>query len=487
MGDYKKNMKKHDRNKNTPLRKFEIGDEVTVYQPTKSKKVNKISPMQRGPYRVMEVDASGVGYKIHRMGSSNKRDTRKVHVDEIRRLMRFNSEESGECFNGPMKAPAKDRSTAYQVELIAGERGGSKSKSATTANKQKQFLVKWEGYNEATWEPEENLSGCPDKISEWISLSQAERRKLFKKTQRVGIVATIEEAEESDAVQELKDLIALITTDRFICFDLASCEDVIEEVMCRAGEELSQVAAFLLSPPCETYSPTDATNSSESKLCHYRDHTIQDRPPRSLESCKTAADFKKREIAIRHDEMIACLITSLIKHKHHGYDVILENPMGSLARKSFMNQVDWTNWVARRKVDYCAYGMKYRKSTHIWTTLLDWVPKGNTGNGVCGGKCGQLMEGHSHKGERTKTNSKKHIECIDGAANKLPMGPKRKQLLWKLPVLLQEELMEVLSSKHDSKKVIFDFFSGGESWKETVEGSGFTYIPVDVRQATRAA
>ena len=31
MGDYKKGMKKHDRNKNTPLRKFEIGDEVTLY------------------------------------------------------------------------------------------------------------------------------------------------------------------------------------------------------------------------------------------------------------------------------------------------------------------------------------------------------------------------------------------------------------------------------------------------------------------------
>ena len=48
-------------------------------------------------------------------------------------------------------------------------------------------------------------------------------------------------------MEELKDLIALIRADRFICFDLASCEDVIEEVICRAGEELSQVAAFLLS------------------------------------------------------------------------------------------------------------------------------------------------------------------------------------------------------------------------------------------------
>ena len=78
MGDYKKSMKKHDRNKNTPLRKFEIGDEVTLYQPTKSNEMNKISPMQRRPHRIMEVDASGVGYKRHRVGSSNKRDTKKI-------------------------------------------------------------------------------------------------------------------------------------------------------------------------------------------------------------------------------------------------------------------------------------------------------------------------------------------------------------------------------------------------------------------------
>ena len=186
--------------------------------------------------------------------------------------------------------------------------------------------------------------------------------------------------------------------------------------------------------------------SSQEHVCSFpsqRDHSIQDRPPRSLDSCKTAADFKKREIAMRHDKMMECLIAALIKHKHYGYDVILENPMGSLARKTFMNQTDWTTWVARRKVDYCAYGMKYRKSTHIWTTLLDWVPKGNTGNGVCGGKCGQLMERDSHKSERKRNNSwsRKHIECIGGAANRLPMGPKRKQQLWNLPVLLQEELM----------------------------------------------
>ena len=129
---------------------------------------------------------------------------------------------------------------------------------------------------------------------------------------------------------------------------MASCEDGIEEVICTAGEELSQVATFLLSPPSETYSHTDATNSSESKMCHYRDHSIQVRPPRSLESCKTAADFKKREVVIRHDKMMEYLIAALIKRKHYGYDVILENPMGSLARKAFMNQTDWTAWVARR-------------------------------------------------------------------------------------------------------------------------------------------
>ena len=43
-------------------------------------------------------------------------------------------------------------------------------------------------------------------------------------------MAAIEWAEDSDAVEELEDLIALIRTDRFACFDLAPCENVIEEV-----------------------------------------------------------------------------------------------------------------------------------------------------------------------------------------------------------------------------------------------------------------
>ena len=63
-----------------------IGDEVTYFKPSASKKVAKITPKQRGPYKVVEVHPSGVDYTIQRIGSKNKRDRLKVHADHLRRL-----------------------------------------------------------------------------------------------------------------------------------------------------------------------------------------------------------------------------------------------------------------------------------------------------------------------------------------------------------------------------------------------------------------
>ena len=35
--------------------------------------------------------------------------------------------------------------------------------------------------------------------------------------------------------------------------------------------------------------------------------------------------------------------------------------------------------------------------------------------------------------------------------------------------------------ENDHRDVIIDLFSGGESWKATVEQNGFIYIPVDLK------
>lgn len=45
-------------------------------------KTSKRDWTHRGPYKVMEVMASGVTYRIKRVGSHNKKDEFKVHVDD---------------------------------------------------------------------------------------------------------------------------------------------------------------------------------------------------------------------------------------------------------------------------------------------------------------------------------------------------------------------------------------------------------------------
>jgi hypothetical protein len=145
-----------------------------------------------------------------------------------------------------------------------------------------------------------------------------------------------------------------------------------------------------------------------------------------------------------------------------------------------MEGIDWLSQTKRFTVNYCAYGMTYKKPTHIWTTLTEWQPKGLTESGMCNRKCGQLIERGPHE---KATLRSRHKHSIAGEASRLPPGPNRKQQLWKLPTLLQTELLELVQEKHTSKQFIFDMFSGAESWRKQVEVAGYSYVPVDVRRA----
>jgi hypothetical protein len=144
----------------------------------------------------------------------------------------------------------------------------------------------------------------------------------------------------------------------------------------------------------------------------------------------------------------------------------------------------WMQATKKYMIHYCAYGTPYKKPTHIWTTLTDWEPRGKTGSGLCEGKCGQLEEAVNHGKERKR---ERHQCCIEGAADRAIHGPGKKQQLWSLPELLQQELMEEIELKHPEKKFIFDLFSGGESWRNSVQKAGYSYVPVDLRRSLAKA
>ena len=62
----------------------------------------------------------------------------------------------------------------------------------------------------------------------------------------------------------------------------------------------------------------------------------------------------------------------------------MENPEGSLARRPYMRSAVREQVVRQVWVDYCAYGRKDTKPTHIWTSVWSWVPKESTGDGRTG-------------------------------------------------------------------------------------------------------
>ena len=76
---------------------------------------------------------------------------------------------------------------------------------------------------------------------------------------------------------------------------------------------------------------------------------------------------------------------------------IIENPQsGLLKEQSFMYGIPYTD------VDYCKYGMPYRKRTRLWNNVLDFIPRP-----LCKKDC-DSMDGNRHK----------------AVAQRLPSGPR---------------------------------------------------------------
>ena len=125
-----------------------------------------------------------------------------------------------------------------------------------------------------------------------------------------------------------------------IIMDLSDEEvDGVLEAMCNAaGINREDVAAIFSSPPCETYSHADATNIS--RIFHHRQHDDPEEPPRIAKEGDIAQAIAKIEKARNHDRMIQRLTQQPMKfRKEHGCEIVMENLVGSLAKRPFMGAV----------------------------------------------------------------------------------------------------------------------------------------------------
>jgi len=254
-------------------------------------------------------------------------------------------------------------------------------------------------------------------------------------------------------------------------------ETLLQRICKIAGLECKDVRAMLASPPCETFSTADASNISRDHF--HRDHSNPDKPPRTMESCRNRQAVLKRERAIAHDLLVKQIVRSFVRDSSGGakYDLMMENPLGSLRQRPYMRGVAIEEHLTRRTVNYCAFGEEYSKATDLWTSF-EWDPIGTTGNGrCCNGKCGM--------GKRTRRGRFRHHKVIAGKSDRSVKGPHRLKQIWKIPPPLTQEVMIALGPANSPKQVIIDLFSGGQSWKDTVIAAGYHYVSVDILAAEK--
>jgi hypothetical protein len=96
-----------------------------------------------------------------------------------------------------------------------------------------------------------------------------------------------------------------------------------------------------------------------------------------------ALTTRPRDINKANTIVLKCLaIIEYFKPKHY----IIENPQtGLLKKQSMMIDIPYND------LDYCKYGMPYRKRTRIWNNIDSWTPKP-----LCKKDC-DSMDGNKHK------------------------------------------------------------------------------------------
>ena len=97
--------------------------------------------------------------------------------------------------------------------------------------------------------------------------------------------------------------------------------------------------------------------------------------------------------------MLIALLKRTLEIIHHFNPKIwfIENPQtGLLKKQEFMKDLDYYD------IDYCKYGMPYRKRTRIWTNLKDWKPRP-----LCKKDCNSIRDGkHKETAQRMPSGKK---------------------------------------------------------------------------------
>jgi hypothetical protein len=190
---------------------------------------------------------------------------------------------------------------------------------------------------------------------------------------------------------------------------------IIQCILEVLGISAACVALIWCSPPCRTFSGSDAVNATitdkRPEPCNYREHGPMHptRPPRFS---RFDGD-PYRALAIKHDLLVSSLFTSLLSC---GLRWIAENPAASLARRTYMKCAGEPTLA-----HYCAFlGSFYHKPAHFWNSNLKKMALlGFAGSSKCGGTPTTCACGHTNP----QTARWNHDNTIAGRKPVVPHAP----------------------------------------------------------------
>ena len=111
----------------------------------------------------------------------------------------------------------------------------------------------------------------------------------------------------------------------------------------------------------------------------------------------------------------------------------IENPQtGLLKNQEFMQ------WIPYKDVDYCKYGMPYRKRTRLWNNLYQWQPRE-----LCKKDC-DSMDGNRHRETAQRAPSGKKINWKENYTLF------KQNELYRIPELLINEIFDAIPARQNA-------------------------------------
>jgi len=187
------------------------------------------------------------------------------------------------------------------------------------------------------------------------------------------------------------------------------------------------------SPPCTTYTRLDSMQKEP-----YRFHEKRgSRPPMKGKGQRGKLTVKGK-VATEADVLVQDILGVMEWGvKEMGAQWGMENPDAWLQCREFMGMEKLRQRgleVQKHLVNYCNWGHIYFKGTIVWTSVVGWRPKGKSGNGKCGRKCGmgywdQETGGYKHwHSIGQETWRLKRGLCKQGLKCMVPEGMHREHL-----------------------------------------------------------